>query len=358
MLLERAFVVGAAFLLDLALGDPHWLWHPVRGMGCLTAWGERAVRRLFGVPVLRPSGEEGGACPEEESARDASGRRAEASRPARERAAGAALALWVLFVSVAVPIVLLCAAEQIGHGLRVGLEIWMSYRMLAMKSLRTESGRVYRELAAGNVEGARRAVSMIVGRDTERLSADGIVRAAVETVAENTSDGVAAPLLYLFLFGAPGGFGYKAVNTMDSMIGYRNERYRYLGTAAARLDDAVNFLPARLSAAAMILAAFLLRMDGKGALRIYRRDRRKHKSPNSAQTEAVCAGALGIRLAGDAWYFGERCEKPTIGDDLRRVEPRDILRAHRLLYGTGWIVLAAGEILCGAVWLAGRWFPG
>ncbi len=336
--LERALIVGIAFLLDLALGDPQRLWHPVRGMGWLISSGERLVRRLFGVP-------EESACAGEDSA----------FRRMRERAAGGILALSVLLVSVGVPAVFLCVLERIHHGLRVAAEVWMCYRMLAMRSLKEESDRVYRALVFGDVEGARRAVSRIVGRDTDRLDVEGITKAAVETVAENTSDGVTAPLLYQFLFGALGGYAYKAVNTMDSMIGYRNERYRYLGTAAARLDDILNVIPARVSAGAMILASFVLGLDGRGAVRIFLRDRKNHKSPNSAQTEAVCAGALNVQLAGDAWYFGERCVKPTIGDPVRAAEPQDIRRAHRLLYGTGWIVLAGCESLCAAVlWLTAR----
>lgn len=189
---------------------------------------------------------------------------------------------------------------------------------------------------------------MIVGRDTERLTEEGVVKAAVETVAENTSDGVVAPLFYLIIGGAPLGFFYKAVNTMDSMIGYKDEKYRYLGRCAAKLDDFFNYIPARLSALLMIAGAFLLGMDGAGAWRIYRRDRKKHASPNAAQTEAVCAGALRIRLAGDAWYFGKLYKKEYIGDDIRPVETRDIVRAGRLLYMTA----ALAFVLFGGVKLS------
>ena len=184
------------------------------------------------------------------------------------------------------------------------------------------------------LEAGRKAVSMIVGRDTQRLDETGVIKAAVETVAENTSDGVIAPLIFMGIFGAVGGFFYKSINTMDSMIGYKNEKYQYFGTVAAKLDDIVNFIPARISAIIMIVSAFLCGMNGKEAFRIFKRDRYNHASPNSAQTESVMAGALGVQLAGDAWYFGVKHDKPTIGDAKRPVELRDIQRSNRLMYTT------------------------
>ncbi len=231
----------------------------------------------------------------------------------------------------------------------------MTYQILAAKCLKVESMKVYRRLREGNLAEARKAVSMIVGRDTERMDEEGVAKAAIETVAENTSDGVIAPMLYAAVGGPVLGFFYKAVNTMDSMVGYKNEKYLYFGRAAARLDDLVNYIPARVSAGLMILAAYWGGKDlsGKDARRIYKRDRRRHASPNSAQTESVCAGALGVRLAGDAFYSGRLVKKPYIGDALRRVEYEDIPRAVRLMYLTAWL----GEILClilmGAAWLVG-----
>ncbi len=221
----------------------------------------------------------------------------------------------------------------------------MCYQLLATRSLRDESRKVYDALKTGDMEKSRYAVSMIVGRDTQSLSREGVTKAAVETVAENTSDGIIAPLFYMMIGGAVLGFAYKAVNTMDSMVGYKNDRYRYFGTAAARLDDVLNFIPARLSAGIMILAAALAGFDGKNAWKIFRRDRLRHASPNSAQTEAVMAGALRIQLAGDAWYFGELHKKPFIGDPLRTVEIEDILRSHRLMYVTA----ALSAVIFGAV---------
>lgn len=253
----------------------------------------------------------------------------------------------VLIVLVSVVIVssfLLLAAYQIHPYVGMAVESLMTYQILAVKCLKVESMKVYHCLKESNLGRARTAVSMIVGRDTKCLNEEGVAKAAVETVAENTSDGVVAPMLYLAAGGPILGFLYKAVNTMDSMVGYKNEKYLYFGRAAAKLDDFVNFLPARISALLMIAASYLSGRDfsGKGAWNIYRRDRRKHASPNSAQTESVCAGALSIRLAGDASYFGKTIKKPYIGEALRKVEYEDIKRANRLMYVAAWLC----EMLC------------
>ncbi len=315
---ERIFIICVGCILDMILGDPHWLWHPVRGIGKVIEWTERGLCRLFGIRSEREVD------------------------IGKKKAAGILLVLVVLTTSLAVTYGLLALAGMIHPGLKIVLECIICYQMLAMKSLKTESMKVCRALRDGDVEAARNAVSMIVGRDTGRLTAEGITKAAVETVAENTSDGVVAPLMYMFAFGVYGGVAYKAVNTMDSMVGYRNDRYLYLGRFAARLDDVCNFIPARVSALCMIAAAFLLGLDGRRAAFIFKRDRYCHASPNSAQTEAVCAGALGVELAGDAWYAGVLHRKPVIGDDIRKVEAEDIVRAGRLLYATSGIVFAAG----------------
>ena len=209
--------------------------------------------------------------------------------------------------------------------------------------------RVYERLKQGDLTGARQAVSRIVGRDTEALTAEEVAKAAVETVAENFSDGVAAPLFYMLLGGAPLALAYKAVNTMDSMVGYKNERYLYFGRAAAKLDDAANWVPSRLAALCWIGSAFLTGQDGRGAWRIWRRDRRRHASPNSAQTESACAGALGVQLAGPASYFGKAVDKPAIGDPGRTVEPEDIARANRMLYAAGGLALGVGLLVKGVL---------
>ena len=226
----------------------------------------------------------------------------------------------------------------------LGLAVQMFWcgQALAAKGLVQESTNVYVQLKKGDLPAARKAVSRIVGRDTDALTAEGVTRAAVETVAENASDGVIAPLLYMLLGGAPLALTYKAINTMDSMLGYKNEKYLYFGRAAAKLDDVANYIPSRLAALLWIMAAAFTRNDAKGAWRIWRRDRRNHASPNSAQTESACAGALGVQLAGPAYYFGEYYPKPTIGDPLRPIEPEDILRADRMMYVASGFALAFG----------------
>lgn len=253
--------------------------------------------------------------------------------------------LVVVTVSTGVPAVILSVAYKYFWQPGLALESFWCYQILATKSLKVESDRVYIALKDKGLEAGRKAVSMIVGRDTQNLTEEGVTKAAVETVAENTSDGVIAPLFYMLIGGAVLGFTYKAINTMDSMVGYKNDRYQWFGTAAAKLDDVVNFIPARVSAVLMIAASYLTGMDGKNAARIFRRDRFNHKSPNSAQTEAVMAGALDVQLAGDAWYFGKLHKKPTIGDPVREMELLDIRRSHKLLYGTAMLGLILGIIL-------------
>ncbi|MCD7825001.1 MAG: adenosylcobinamide-phosphate synthase CbiB [Clostridiaceae bacterium] len=320
-IIERFGVISIGLVLDLCFGDPHWLYHPVQGIGMLISGTEKLLRSLFGIRESR-----------------------EADK-GKKRMAGAVLAVIVLCCSVGIPAALLFAAERVSHRLYLAVSAIICYQLLAMRSLKKESMKVYTALQEGNLCQARYAVSRIVGRDTANLDREGIIRAAVETVAENTSDGVIAPLLFMLLFGPVGGFFYKAVNTMDSMLGYRNDTYCYLGTAAARLDDLVNLIPARVSAVFMIAAGFLCRLDWKNAIRIYRRDRYRHKSPNAAQTESVCAGALDIQLAGDSMYFGKLVKKPVIGDPMRPVETEDIRRANRLFYVTSFLVWGVGSVL-------------
>lgn len=265
-----------------------------------------------------------------------------------ERIGGVILVVIVVSVSTTVPFGILYVAYHVQFWLGIMIESFMCYQILAARSLQKESDLVYLALRDKGIEAARKAVSMIVGRDTESLDEEGVTKAAVETVAENTSDGVIAPLCYMILGGAVLGFTYKSINTMDSMVGYKNEKYQYFGTAAAKLDDVVNYIPARISAVLMVVAAFLTGMNGKNAWKIFLRDRYNHKSPNSAQTESVMAGALDIQLAGDAWYFGKLHKKPTIGDPIRTIEIEDIRRSHKLMFGT--------EVLAMLLFGAGKWF--
>lgn len=217
--------------------------------------------------------------------------------------------------------------------------IIMSYQILATKSLADSSKFVYTSLGKGVSEG-RKAVSMIVGRDTSQLDEEGIIKAAVETVAENTNDGVIAPMIFMAIGGPVVAFIYKAVNTLDSMVGYKSDKYKSFGKFSAILDDIFNFIPARIAAFFMIIASFTLGYDGKGAIRIFKRDRFNHASPNSAQTESVCAGALRIRLAGDAYYFGKLYKKDFIGDNVEKIEKGHIIKANKLMYRTSFIFLA------------------
>lgn len=301
--------LALGFLIDLLIGDPHWMYHPVRLIGALIAKTEKKLSEWF------PKTDVG------------------------QLSAGILLVIVVVLVSTFVPWLLLFLSGKISIYFEFFLMTVMSYQLLATKSLKTESMKVYNELEQGDIKGARYAVSMIVGRDTENLTEEEVTKAAVETIAENTSDGIIAPLLFMAIGGPVAGFFYKSINTMDSMVGYKNERYLYLGRAAAKLDDIVNYIPARLSAYFMIVATEFTSFDGKEAYRIYKRDRYNHTSPNSAHTEAVMAGALGVQLAGDAYYFGKLHKKPKIGDSRRAIEPADIKNANQLLYLTASIAL-------------------
>ena len=294
-------------ILDWIFGDPVWLYHPVRIIGKWISFLEKILRKFAG---------------------DQEG------NEKKLLIAGGILWILVILASAAVPMGILYLAEKLSPCAAFVVECFWCYQLLAARSLGKESKKVYKKLIQDDLSGARLAVSMIVGRDTENLTVKGVTKAAVETVAENTNDGVIAPLIYMLIGGPILGFVYKAVNTMDSMLGYKNEKYLYFGRVAAKMDDVAGFIPARISALLMILASCLLGMDGKNALWIWKRDRRKHASPNAAQTEAVCAGALQVQLAGDAWYFGKKHEKDTIGDPIREIEPRDILRSEKLMIGT------------------------
>ena len=308
-----AFIAG--FVLDLLIGDPHFIPHPVRLIGSLISSLDKRLN-----------------C-------DAGYNSSEKKLNLIKYKRGMLLAFTVIFATFAMSVIIIVAAYSINLYAGVIAEAVMTWQILATKCLRVESMRVYDALKTDGVDAGRRAVSMIVGRDTSVLDAAGVTRAAVETIAENTSDGVIAPMLYTAIGGPVLGFVYKAVNTMDSMLGYKNDKYMYFGRFAARLDDVVNFIPARISAYLMIAAAFIggRQFDGKNAYRIFKRDRFNHASPKSAETESVCAGALRVQLAGDAVYFGKLVKKKYIGDGLREIEYEDIKRANRLMYITAFL---------------------
>ena len=304
-------VVGG-FVLDALFGDPAWLPHPVVFMG-------KAIARLEGF--LRPR----------------------LPKTPKGEVLGGAIVAFCLPVGTFLLTSLVClGAARISPWLGLAVQMFWCAQALAARGLVQESTNVYRELVKPDLPAARRAVSRIVGRDTAALTAEGVTKAAVETVAENASDGVIAPLFYMLLGGAPLALTYKAINTMDSMLGYKNERYLYFGRVPAKLDDAANYLPSRLAGLLWVAAAAFTHNDAKGAWKIWRRDRRRHASPNSAQTESACAGALGVQLAGPAYYFGQYYPKLTIGDALRPIEPEDILRANRMMYVASSFALAWG----------------
>ena len=306
------WAVLGGFVLDALFGDPAWLPHPVVYMG-------KAISKL--EKFLRPR----------------------LPKTPQGELLGGAIVAFCLPVGTFLLTGLVCWGAARLHPL-LGLAVQMFWcgQALAARGLVQESTNVYKELKKPDLPGARKAVSRIVGRDTAELTAEGVTKAAVETVAENASDGVIAPLLYMLIGGAPLALTYKAINTMDSMLGYKNEKYLYFGRIPAKLDDAANYLPSRLAALLWVAAAAFTHNDAKGAWKIWRRDRRNHASPNSAQTESACAGALGVQLAGPAYYFGEYYAKPTIGDALRPIEPEDILRADRMMVAESILALAIG----------------
>lgn len=313
----RAAALLLGFLLDCLLGDPRKLPHPVVGMGKLISLLEKGLRKIL------------------------------PQTPWGEKAAGGLLWICLVLSCGGLSLGLLFLCRRISPWLSLAAESLMCWQILAAKSLKTETMKVYHALGTGDIEKSRYAVSMIVGRETASLDEKAVTRAAVETVAENTSDGVIAPMLFFALGGAPLAFVYKAVNTMDSMLGYVEPPYKNIGLIPARMDDIFNLLPSRLSALLMLLSGALLRMNVKNGWRIFLRDRYHHASPNSAQTESVCAGLLGLRLAGDAWYHGVLHKKPYIGDPLREITPADIPRTCQLMYVTTilMLVLCLGTLL-------------
>ncbi len=315
----HAYALLIGFLLDLCLGDPEWMPHLIRLIGNTISLLQNQIRKIM------PKTQSG------------------------QLAGGKLLVVSMLLIFGGSTIVFLYVLYKIHPNGYLAGASFICYQMLAMKDLKKESMLVYTALERKEIEAARSAVSRIVGRDTKVLGETGIIKATIETVAENTSDGEIAPIFYLAIGGPVFGILYKTINTMDSMIGYKNEEYLNFGRAAAKLDDIVNFIPSRIAAFCMILASAILNLSVKDAIRIFIRDRYCHASPNSAQTEAVMAGALQVQLAGDAYYFGTLYPKETIGDPVRTVRYQDIKVANRLLYMTGFIMMAfvgiAGSIL-------------
>lgn len=317
LLIYQTYAIIIGFIIDFFVGDPHAIPHPVVAIGKLISFLDRKLRI--------------------------------GDSDKRDILRGVWTVLIVSAVSIAVPSLILWVMWKIHPVAYLAVNSIMCAQIVAARELVRECSAVEKALEKGDVEGARKAVSYVVGRDTEALDKEGICRAAVETIAENGSDGVIAPLFWMFLFGAVGGFFYKAVNTMDSMLGYKNGKYLYFGRAAAKTDDFVNFIPSRISALLMIVSCPLCHLDGKNALRIFRRDRFKHKSPNAAQTESVFAGALNVRLNGPAFYGGVLHEKEYLGDDTRPIAPADIRKSGHLMYTASFMMLIIGVLFRMAV---------
>jgi adenosylcobinamide-phosphate synthase len=313
-------LLAAAFTVDLLFGDPRRLPHPVAGIGRLIAGLERL---LYDRVLPRHFG-------------------------------GSILVILVLTVSGAVAWGVSHLATGLHPLLGAAAAIWLSWTCIAVRELHRQSAAVIDRLTAGDLEGARRALAMIVGRDTADLDEQAILRACIETVAENTSDGIVAPLFYLGLGGPVAGTVFKAASTLDSMVGYRNQRYREFGWAAARLDDLLNWLPARLTTLLLVIASGLLCLDACGAWRVARRDARRHASPNAGWPEAAAAGALGVQLGGPARYFGLWCEKPTFGDGGRDVTAEDYRKMVQIMYATALLALS---VACGLGWGVGVLLP-
>lgn len=294
-----AMTIG--FIIDLILGDPYFMPHPIKLMGNFIKTFEKNLlgnKKTSNFMLF---------------------------------IYGTILSLSLIFLSFIIPLIILKYLAYLNFYLKVMVESIFCYQILATKSLKTESMKVFYQLEKKEIQTARQYLSWIVGRDTANLGETEIIKATVETIAENTSDAVIAPLIFICIGGAPLGFLYKAVNTLDSMIGYKNDKYFYFGKFSAKIDDAVNYIPAILSAYGMLLSSYLLGLDTKNSYKIYRRDKKNHTSPNSAKTESVCAGALNVQLGGDNYYFRKLVHKKTIGDDNRRINAEDIKTANNLM---------------------------
>lgn len=312
--------VLCGFLLDVLLGDPEKLPHPVIFMGKAISKLEKFLRKRF------------------------------PDTPKGQLRAGVVLAVVMPVVTLLLTGAVCFVCGRIHPVLGFLVQTIWCWQALAMRCLVKESKGVYRSLKEQGLEAGRKQVSRIVGRDTSELTREGVIRATVETVAENFSDGVLAPLLYMLIGGAPLALAYKSINTMDSMVGYKNDKYLYFGRAAAKLDDAANFIPARISALFWILATPFAGGSFSGSFRIWRRDRRNHASPNSAQTESACAGSLGVQLAGPAVYFGKTYEKPYIGDKTREICEEDILRTNKIMALASCFAVVLGVAIRFLLW--------
>lgn len=290
------------YVMDLVFGDPYWFPHPVRFIGKLISKTEKFIRKhAKSEKSLKYWG----------------------------------ILMWLVpVVTTALVTTLIVKIASFNKYVEIFVSAFIIYTTLSTKCLKDEATKIYNVLETGDIKKSRVQLSYIVGRDTTNLSQSEIIRATVETVAENTVDGTISPMFYGFLFGPVGAMTYKAINTLDSMVGYKNDKYLNLGCVSAKLDDVANFIPARLTAIFMPLGAFLCGMNGANSFKIAIRDRKNHKSPNCAFAEGAAAGAIGVQLGGTNIYFGKEVYKPTIGDKKRELENYDIVRMNKLMYAT------------------------
>ena len=310
--------IYAAVLLDALVGDPYWLPHPVRLIGTYIKAFEKCIRGA-------------------------------AKTPQALKAAGVLLTLSTVILTYGFTFIILRLAASISPILYFALSIAFMYTCLAARCLSNEGIKIYKQLVNGDITAARKQTSMIVGRDTDSLDEQELTRAVVETVSENSSDGVIAPLIFMAIGGAPLAMAYKAINTLDSMVGYKSEKYLHFGWCSAKLDDVANYLPSRLTGVLMSAAALLMKLDFKNSITTLIRDGKNHSSPNSGYPEAATAGALGIKLGGTNLYFGKPVHKPTIGEGKRAIEKQDIKRAIFLMlgaYGLALILIGIINFIC------------
>ena len=301
--------LAIGFILDLIFGDPYYFFHPVRIIGFFIEKGEKIIRKI--MPKTNKA----------------------------EFIGGMILTILICTSSFFVSYCLLAVIKNTNEILYIMLNSIFLYQILAINGLKKESSKILNALKNNDLYSARKELSLLVSRQTENLSKKEIIIATIETISENITDAIVSPLIFIAIGGAPLGFLYKAVNTLDSMIGYMNEKYMFFGKFSAKLDDVMNFIPARTASYIMIAASFLLKYNYKNAVKIYKRDKRKHESPNSAHTESTCAGALNIRLGGKSIYFGKIKEKPYIGDDIAEPNKRDIIKAQKLSILTAILLL-------------------
>ena len=300
--------IWIAYVLDLIFGDPQNVVHPVQVIGKIISAGEKVLLRKK-----------------------------------YKFLAGAVLNIFTVSITYTL-MYLISKSVKISVFFMI-IEIYLMYTIFSINSLAREGNRVYRILKEGDIEKARKDLSYLVSRDTETMDEKMIIRSTMETISENTVDGIVAPMFYMFLGGMPLAMAYKAINTLDSMVGYKNEKYMDFGKFSAKVDDAANFIPARITGILIVLASMILGYDYKNSLKIFIRDRKNHSSPNSAHSEASVAGALGVQFGGKVSYFGKEIDKPTIGDKIKDFELEDIRKNIRIMYVTSFLSLVIFSLI-------------